>query len=77
MKKTSIKHKGQDVDVYVFDTRFYEVDGERWEITGSRSTGGGLMDAEHRVKNGKESKIISHDELIKLFNSGNLRTLKK
>ncbi len=76
MRATTVTQRGKTVDAYYFDTRFFEVDGKRYEIVGTVINGGGIMDAEHRVKGDKETKVIKHETLVKLFKAGKLRTIK-
>lgn len=76
MRATTITSRGQTYDAYYFDSRYFELDGERHEIVGTIINGGGIMDAEHRVKVGKEIKIMQHEMLVKKFKAGKLQTLK-
>ena len=61
--------------VYYLDSRFFEADGKRFEITGTRSTGPGAHDSIHMVKGATESKEMKHETLIKLFRAGRLKAV--
>ena len=61
--------------VYYLDSRFFEADGKRFEITGTRSTGPGAHDSVHTVKGATESKEMKHETLIKLFRAGRLKAV--
>ena len=58
---------------YYLESRFFEADGKRFEITGTRSTGPGAHDSVHMVKGATESKEMKHETLIKLFRAGRLK----
>ena len=59
--------------VYYLESRFFEADGKRFEITGTRSTGPGAHDSVHMVKGATESKEMKHETLIKLYQAGRLK----
>ena len=59
--------------VHYFESRYFTVDGKRFEITGTRSTGPGAHDSVHTVKGAIESKEMKHETLIKLFRAGRLK----
>ncbi len=75
MKKGIVKKYGKEVEMYYFDSRFFESGGKRYEIVGTIINGGGIMDAEHRIKGENETKTMKHEELVKLYKSGKLKTL--
>ena len=62
---------------YYLESRFFEVDGKRYEITGTRSTGRGAHDSIHMVKGTTESKEMKHTSLIALFKQGKLKSIFK
>ena len=59
--------------VHYFESRFFQVDGSIYEITGTRSTGPGAHDSIHTVKGATESKEMKHTSLIALFKAGRLK----
>ncbi len=65
MRSTTIRGR----DVYYFETRFFEVDGKRFEIVGTGET-------THEIKGQTETKTIKHSTLVKLFKAGKLQTIK-
>ncbi len=75
MKTTTITHGRRITEVTHFETRFFEVDGRRFEIVGTESTGPGAMDAVHQVKGAKETKAMKHMTLVKLFKAGKLKAI--
>ena len=71
MKTTVLNKK----TAYYLDSRFFEADGKRFEITGTRSTGRGAHDSVHMVKGATESKEMKHETLIALFRAGRLKAV--
>ena len=70
--KTAVINSRQ---VHYFESRFFEADGKRFEITGTRSTGPGAHDSVHTVKGTTESKEMKHETLINLFRAGRLKAV--
>ncbi len=68
MRSTTIRGR----EVYYFETRFFEVDGKRFEIVGTGDIKGETV---HRIKGATETKEIKHKTLVNLFKSGKLRSV--
>ncbi len=75
MRTTTITHGRRTTEVTYFETRFFEVDGRRFEIVGTESTGQGAMDAVHQVKGTTETKAMKHRALVKLYQAGRLKAV--
>ncbi len=59
-------------DVHYFESRFFEVDGRRFEIVGTGDEDGETV---HQVKGTKETKAMKHKTLVKLFKAGKLKAI--
>ena len=70
MKKTLIGGR----DVYYFDSRFFEIDGRKYEIIGTESTGRFAMDCKHTVKSLETGrhKEMAMSELVQIFKRNKL-----
>ncbi len=73
MRSTHITYGKRQVEVYYFESRFFTVDGKRFEIVGTGDIKGETV---HRVKGTKEVKEMKHKTLVNLFKAGKLQTIK-
>ncbi len=73
MRATHINYGKRQVEVHYFESRFFEVDGKRFEIVGTGDEDGETV---HQVKGAKEIKTMKHTTLVKLFKAGKLLTIK-
>ncbi len=73
MRSATLTYGKRQVEVYYFDSRFFTVDGKRYEIVGTGDIKGETV---HQVKGAKEIKTMKHTTLVKLFKAGKLLTIK-
>lgn len=66
MKTTTINGR----KVHHFDSRFFEVDGKRFEVVGVD-----VAKKEYRIKGEKQTKTMKESTLVKM--AGKIKTLKK
>ncbi len=72
MRSATLTYGKRQVEVYYFESRFFTVDGKRFEIVGTGDVKGETV---HSVKGTKETKQMKHKTLVRLFTSGRLKAV--
>ena len=73
MRKTYIQYRGSIEEFHFFDDPTFTVDGKKFTIVSTESYGKGSMDTRHHVRGEKETKVLEHRTLVKLYNENRLQ----